>query len=75
MQKLLKYASLYRIAASSEIHRWAAGIVNKAFFQVTGRYPTIAERQIVQAVSSAETGYGRGCWRAATVLCSYRQLF
>lgn len=59
MQKLLKYASLYRTAASSEIHRWAAGIVNKAFFQVMGRYPTITERQIVQAVSSAETGYGR----------------
>jgi hypothetical protein len=60
MQKLLKYASLYKKAASSEIHRWAAKIVNQAFFQVMGRAPTPAERQIVQAVSSAETGYGRG---------------
>ena len=44
----------------SNIHAWAANIVNQAFQQVMGRAPTPAERQIVMAVSSLESGYGRG---------------
>jgi hypothetical protein len=60
MRKLLKFAEIYRAAASAETHRWAADIVNKAFQQVMGRAPSPAERQIVMAVANHETGYGRG---------------
>lgn len=60
MQKLLKFATIFREAASAETHRWAAGIVNQAFQQVMGRTPTPAERQIVMAVADLESGYGKG---------------
>ena len=58
--KTLKFASIYCIAASSNTHRWAAGIVQQAFNQAMGRNPTPAELQITMAVSSLETGYGKG---------------
>lgn len=60
MQKVLKFASLFKKAANNSVHQWAANIVNQAFKQVMGRSPNKAERQIVMAVSSLESGYGRG---------------
>ena len=63
MQKLLRFASLYRKAATAgSAHTWAAGIVNEAFQQVMGRSPSPAELQIVLAVSNLESSYGRG-WK------------
>lgn len=60
MQKIHKFAEIYKKAVSAETHRWAADIVNKAFQQEMGRYPTPAERQIVMAVSDLESSYGKG---------------
>jgi hypothetical protein len=60
LDHLLKIATLYSKAVSSDTHRWAAGIVNQAFQQVMGREPTSAERQVVMAVSDLESSYGRG---------------
>lgn len=60
MQKIHKFAEIYKEAVSADTHRWAAGIVNQAFHQVMGRYPTPAERQIVMAVSDLESSYGKG---------------
>lgn len=60
MQKLLKFADAFYKAANADKHRWAAGIVNQAFNQVMGRDPSIAERQIVQAVAWGESNYGGG---------------
>lgn len=60
MHKVLKFADAFYKIANAEKHRWAAGIVNQAFQQVMGRSPTPAERQIVQAVSWAESNYGAG---------------
>lgn len=58
--RILKYATLYKSAVSTDIHRWAGGIVEKAFQQVMGREPSQAERQIVMAVSNLESSYGQG---------------
>jgi hypothetical protein len=59
--KILRLASIYKEAAThASLHRWAAGIVTKAFQQVMGRAPTPAERQIVMAVSDLESNYGKG---------------
>ena len=61
MQKLLRFARLYCTATTGgNLHIWAADIVNQAFQKVMGRTPTPAERQIVMAVSSLESGYGKG---------------
>ena len=60
MQRILNFAGIFKLAASGDIHKWAANIVNQAFESVMGRLPTPAERQIVMAVSSLESGYGRG---------------
>jgi hypothetical protein len=64
--KVLQFAAIYKKAAvanwQSNLHRWAAGIVNVAFQQVMGRIPTPAERQIVMAVSNLESNYGKG-WK------------
>jgi hypothetical protein len=58
--KILKFASIFCAAASADTHRWAAGIVQQAFRQVMGRNSSPAELQIVMAVSSLESGYGKG---------------
>ncbi len=68
--QVLRFASIYKMAAMtaanhSNLHRWAAGIVNQAFKQVMGRFPTPAERQIVMAVSDLESNYGKG-WKEGT---------
>lgn len=65
--QVLRFASIYKTAAMAasthaNLHRWAAGIANRAFQQVMGRAPTPAERQIVMAVSDIESNYGKG-WK------------
>ena len=65
--QVLRFASIYKEAAFSaaahaNLHRWAAGITDRAFQQVMGRTPTPAERQIVMAVSDLESNYGKG-WK------------
>ncbi len=57
---LFNQAVLFKEATSADVHKWASGIVNRAFRQVMGRQPTPAERQIVMAVSDLESSYGRG---------------
>lgn len=60
MQKVHKFVGIYKEAVRADTHRWAADVVNSAFHQVLGRWPTPAERQIVMAVADLESSYGRG---------------
>lgn len=60
LNRILKFASLYKKAVSADVHNWAGNIVNQAFQRVIGREPTSAERQIVMAVSNLESSYGQG---------------
>lgn len=60
MQKIHKFAEIYKAAVSADTHRWASDVVSRAFQQVMGRWPTPAEKQIVMAVSDLESSYGRG---------------
>jgi hypothetical protein len=61
MEKIITFANIFvKIATDAKMHKWASGIVNKAFYRVMGRAPTPAERQIVMAVSDLESSYGHG---------------
>lgn len=40
-------------------HRWARGVITRAFRSVIGREPTLAELQAVHATGALESGYGR----------------